>query len=469
MSSADDWITEPREPLTLQPTTDLGNALRLHGVYRKKFRHNDALGWLHWDGKIWRPDDSMAQVNKAAQSLHDLLRADIKVAEASGYDATAKDLSRAIKRAQGKTVIANALYLWKPHVFTPAIEFDQHPTRITVENGTLDLETQEVGPFDPGLHCTRMMPVRFDATAEAPFFTATLEYFMPDQQVREFLQRLFGYCLSNDIGEQQFTVMVGPGANGKSTILEAVRQVLGKGSDRGFSREVNPRVFEARSAGSGGNADPERFGLLGMKVITPIETDQELRLDAPFIKSVTGGEAMTARDLYRTSVTWKPSFKIIFASNHEPRIDDDSEGMWRRVHRVDFPVRIPEEHQLPWEATVRALRAERAGILNWMLTGYQEWRRHGLAAPPQITLASAMMREDQDQLGLFLRECTVPETGASTPRGDLWRMFQDWRRDDRALGRIGRTDFYSRMEKRLGAPDSYRCFRHIRINGFVPY
>jgi putative DNA primase/helicase len=469
VSAADAWIAEPRDPLTLRPTTDLGNALRLHDRYGEKFRHNTAMDWVRWDDQIWRPDDSAAQVSLAAQSLEHLIRDDLDVAKAGGYTDTAKDLFRAIRRVQGKSVIGNALALWRAHVFLPAVEFDQDPTKVTVGNGTLDLDTRKLTGFDPSLHCTRLMPVDHDPHAEAPFFTATLAYFVPDQQVREYLQRLFGYCLTNDIGEQQFTVMVGPGANGKSTILEAIRQVLGKGSERGFSREVNPKVFEARGAGSGANADPERFGLLGMRLVTPIETDAELRLDAPFIKSVTGGEAMTARDLYRTSVTWKPTFKIIFASNHEPRIDDDSEGMWRRVHKVDFGVRIPEEHKLPWEATVDALRAERAGILNWMLDGYDEWRQHGLAAPPQVALAAAVMREDQDQLGLFLRECTTPEEGALTVRGELWRVFGEWRRDDRAMHKIGRTDFYARMAKRLGDPDSRGNFRNIGVVSFIPY
>jgi putative DNA primase/helicase len=426
------------------------------------------MGWMYWTGQIWRPDDTAAQVEQVVQELPMILAREGMKAGALGYPESHKQLLKEARRAHSAGVMANAARLWRPRCFLPATEFDQDPSVVTMANCSLDIDTRERLPFDPTLYCTRRMPVVYDPKAEAPFFTETLAYFVPDLAVREYLQRLFGYCLSNQIGEQQFTVLYGSGANGKSTILEGIRQVLGKGDERGFSQEVNPKVFEARHAGSGAAPDPERFGLMGMRLVTPIETDHELHLDAPFIKSVTGGEAITARDLFKSSVTWKPSFKIIFASNHEPRIDDDSEGMWRRVHKVDFGVRIPEEKKMLWGETVAALEAERAGILNWMLDGYDEWREHGLAAPPQVTVATAMMRADQDQLGLFLAECTVAEEGARTPRSGLWDAFRYWRQDDKDLAKIGRSTFYARMAKRLGEPDSYRSFRNIRLTTYAP-
>ena len=195
--------------------------------------------------------------------------------------------------------------------------------------------------------------------------------------------------------------------------------MFGRGSERGFSHEVNPKVFEARSAGSGASPDPERFGLLGMRLVTPIETDTELRLDAPFIKSVTGGEAMTARDLFKyvadLEADLQDRLRLQPRAAHRRRLRGACGG---GCTRSTSTVRIPEEHRAALGGHREgSSRPRRPGILNWCWTGYDEWRRHGLAAPPQVELASAMMRADQDQLGLFLSECTA-RGGCADPARD---------------------------------------------------
>ena len=450
----------PFDPL---PTTDLANALRLDRRYGSRFRHNAAMGWSYWDGQLWRPDDTDAQIKSVIQGLQRLVGEEAAEAQKLGLDQHAKALLSYIRRAQAKVTMSNALALWQPRVFQAAGDFDQQTGVVTVDGGVLDLERRKVGDYDPSMLCTRRMPVSYREDAECPWFTATLEYFVPDQQVREYLQRWAGYCLTNDIGEQQFSIWYGKGANGKSTVLEAIRQVLGSEADRGFALEADTRVFEPRQPGSGQNADPDRVRMRGMKLVTAIESEAGFHLDSSFVKAVTGGEAMTARDLYRSSMTFKPSFKIVFVSNHEPVITDDSEGMWRRVHKVDWAVRIPDEYKLPWEVTVEKLRSERSGILNWCLDGYDEWLRHGLAAPPQVTLASTEMRLAQDKYGLFLRECTIPDPDGTVARPVLWAAYCEWRKGDKKLVGIGRNQFYREMEDRLGALDGYRRFQCIRV------
>jgi putative DNA primase/helicase len=464
----DPWVVEKRaEKLAVRPCNDIGNAWRLVDHYGYRFRHNEAQGWMFWNGQIWKPDDSEAQVSAASQELREIVRQEAVRAHEMGYTSSAKELFKAAARLHSAGPIANAVRLWRPHCFLPATEFDQDPSVVTVANGMLDLDTRERLPYDPSMYCTRRMPVRYDPAARAPFYEKTLETFVPDEAVRAYLQRLAGYCLTPLTGEQMFGIFIGPGSNGKSTILEAWRQVLGRSGDRGFSVEANPRTFETRTTGSGAGPDPERVGLLGARLVTPVETNTQLELDAAFVKSITGGESIVARDLYRTTLTFKPSFKLIFASNHQPKINDDSSGMWRRPHVVQFEVTMPEEKKLNFDEVVLRLEAERPGILNWMLEGYEQWKITGLDPPPQVLLATAEMRLAQDRYGLFLSEMGTLDPGnpaLTAGRAELWAAFNHWRNKDESMRRVGRNEFYEVMRNRLGAEDGYRRFHGINLS-----
>jgi putative DNA primase/helicase len=45
--------------------------------------------------------------------------------------------------------------------------------------------------------------------------------------VRDFVRRYIGYSLTGDTREQALAIVSGSGANGKSTLVETVRALLG--------------------------------------------------------------------------------------------------------------------------------------------------------------------------------------------------------------------------------------------------
>ena len=131
---------EPAIPTPEQiPLTDLGNVIRLHRAYGKIFRHNTALGWMHWNGMLWEPDDSEAQIGCTGQELQRLVRAEAKELNEAGVPDQAVKLLHYARRTQAATTISNALKLWKPRAFTPA--FVRPALRGSPCNGILDLET----------------------------------------------------------------------------------------------------------------------------------------------------------------------------------------------------------------------------------------------------------------------------------------------------------------------------------------
>ena len=119
-----------------------------------------------------------------------------------------------------------------------ASDFDQDPWTLNTENGTVDLRTGTLRPHRPEDLLSKMIPLRYDQHAECPQFMAFLFRIMgshPDasdgeninaEQMVSYLQKVFA-CAATWKPEKLLFVLYGEGNNGKTTLLEVIRDTLG--------------------------------------------------------------------------------------------------------------------------------------------------------------------------------------------------------------------------------------------------
>ena len=164
---------------------------------------------------------------------------------------------------------------------------------------------------------------------QAPRFTQFLdEIFNGDRELIEFVQRSVGYALTGYTTEQCFWVLCGRGANGKSTLLKAMSDAVG---DYGYTAPFS--TFERYQR----NGIPNDLAALaGRRFVISSETREGTKLNEGRLKSMTGGDALTARFLNQEYFTFQPMLKLFLGVNHKPTIEDLSLGWWRRVRLVEF-------------------------------------------------------------------------------------------------------------------------------------
>jgi putative DNA primase/helicase len=116
----------------------------------------------------------------------------------------------------------------EPGVAVRADELDADPELFNTAGGTIDTRTATVREPRRGDLITRAAPVVYDPDATRPVFDAFLARVQPREDVRAFLQRAAGYCLTGLTVERVLFVPHGNGRNGKSTLLELLRDVVGE-------------------------------------------------------------------------------------------------------------------------------------------------------------------------------------------------------------------------------------------------
>ncbi len=406
---------EPSPAAKPEPT-DLGNARRFVEQHRGEVRYCYAWRkWLVWTGQRWIIDDAGEVERKAKRTVRSML----VEASLEPDDAAAKVLARWAMQSQSAKHIGAMISLSQsePGIPISPNDLDTDPYLFNVANGTIDLHTGVRRDARREDLMTKMSPVAYDPAATCPAWDAFVEQIMGGKAALiTFLQKQIGYALTGDRREQCLFVFYGGGSNGKSTYLDALRACLGD-----YALHTGVDTFMTKR-GEGIPNDIAR--LFGARFVTAVESAEGKRLNESLVKTIAGGDPLVARFLHAEFFEFVPSFLVVIATNHLPRIDGADHGLWRKLRTVPFTVTIPDDEQdkgLPGK-----LRHELPGILRWAMDGCLAWQREGLAPPQAVADATASYRADSDLLGAWLAECCIVRSSVEETAKALFDSYKLW-------------------------------------------
>src|ERR1700722_2574636 len=407
---------------------DIGNAQRLLTRYGYALRFVVNVGWFAWDGRRWARDEGDVIARRCAQETakaifgelahlanKDDLKSRAKWAISSGYSAR----------------LAAMLSQAEPHVAITVDDVDQDPWLFNCANGTLDLRTRELSRHNPEDLITKLCPVAYDAAAPAPAWTTFLEeIFAGDTDLIGFVQRGFGYSLTGITREHVLFILHGAGSNGKSVLLETIASIFAD-----YAKQCPSDTFAAKDkTGSGISNDIAR--LVGSRLVSVVETDQDKRLAEGLVKQATGGDRMAARYMRQEFFEFSPQFKLWLATNHKPRIRGTDHGIWRRIRLIPFNVtfydadKAPDGEPVKNDRLVDTFKTELQGILAWVVRGCEEWQTAGLSPAEAINEATAEYRASQDVTAAFIDDCCDIGPNDFCAAGLLYKIYKKWALDN---------------------------------------
>ena len=395
--------------------TDIGNAERLVDTFGEHIRYcYPWKSWLVWDGKRWKRDDSGKIVRRAknvARSIHEEAARELDPDEQ-------KAINKWAIASQSEQRINSMISLARAEVSVAPADLDSDPMLLAVENGTVDLRTGEIRASRPEDLITKLAPVEYDPDARAPRFERFLEEIFPgDPELQAFVLRFAGYTLTGSTTERCMAILWGGGRNGKSTLVELLRDVMGD-----YARVTAAEtLLQKRSSGGASN---EIAALAGARFVSAAEVEKNRRLAESKVKELTGSDTITARFLFAELFDFKPEFKLWLSTNNKPEITGTDDAIWDRIRLIPFEVRFEGDsvdHDLP-----RKLREESAGVLAWMVRGCLDWQANGLAAPAAVRNATEEYRTEMDAFAEFLEDRCVTGPGKSATAEALYIEYQRW-------------------------------------------
>lgn len=312
---------------------------------------------------------------------------------------------------------------------------------INMENGVLNLQTKELLPHAPQYRQHKITNCSFDPQAQCPEFVAMMERLVPDAAVRKELQKAFGLCLAKEQlpAKKVLMLLVGPKDTGKTTVLNAILNVLGE-----YGTSVDNSILMQSSKDK--SRGPEMFDFRETLMITTSESNENDKLDTGRVKALTGETMQSVRNNYAVSMQKFKMIGLIFIdSNFRPYIPPRDTATWGRLRLFPFIHVVAEK-----DPTLKGkLEQEKSGIFNWILDGLNMVLEEKEIFETSIMLEyKGQYQKEMDTTQQFVADCLEP-TDSKTDRiqtSILFSTYKNWCQDNGFRDSV-RNKFYEEISK----------------------
>lgn len=425
---------------------DTGNARRFATRYRDAIVWVEGLGgWHVWDASSgrWRLDTDGEAMRMAIATVS-AINEEVKFIEEVKEKAKLRSfISASLNEARLRSMLSMARSL--KGMTAPASQFNANLRQFVVANGTIELLEGGSGiKFRQSLQTdwnSVSVSVRYVASSASDLWEKFLRRSIPDDEVREWVQRAAGYSLLGANPERLFFIVQGETSSGKSTFGEVVRDVLG---EYGAAYELN--LFRSQKE-QGPNVQLVR--LLPKRFILASEASAEVHLHADQIKRVTGSEALSGR-LNRSNemIERVPAFTPWLVTNATPTVRGADMALYRRIYTIPFneTIDVSEEDVFLGEKLRAGAGAE--AVLSWLVEGWKRYTVAGLRdAPAAVISATLGTREQLSEFDIWMTEQCVRGAEETAITEELYSNYSMWC-DDANVKRESKIEFGRMLSKR---------------------
>ena len=365
--------------------------------------------WMIWNGCYWESDQRSIITKLAYQFV-------TEAKEALFDRGKFSDLSN-LSQFESLNRLENIARFASTDCSVSATEFDTDPLLLASSSSWIDLGSGSSMAPNPKKLVSKALAVKHDQQATCPTFLQFLnDVFENDQDLIRFVQRAIGYSLTGSTSEQCLFIMIGDGANGKSTFINVINKLLGLYGTTAASQTL--------IANGGNSIGDDLVDLIGARLITVSETEEGQSLAEAKIKQMTGGDRLKGRPLYGSHIQFNIIGKLWLATNSLPQINNTDHGIWRRIKAIPFNRTFSAEEQD--KNLSDKLLKELPGILNWAIEGCLNWQNNGLQTPDIVEAQVAEYRISMDSISQFIQdECEV-DKDHSCAAFKFFQAYRDW-------------------------------------------
>lgn len=174
-----------------------------------------------------------------------------------------------------------------------------------------------------------------------------LNSIFPNKEVMQYFMKITGLSLFSNKYESMYC-LTGVGANGKGTLSDMIKKAIGNYFKQApstfitqiYTDERNPTLAQCK-------------GVRYLLITEPNENaNNECKLNIEFVNAITGRDTIAARDLYKSTIYYKPFFTPFLQCNVKPSLNKINNAVERRMKVLNFPHKFVDNPTEPQDRKV---------------------------------------------------------------------------------------------------------------------
>jgi P4 family phage/plasmid primase-like protien len=474
---------------TNDASTDVDLATVLYTIFKDRFvcvSVKDNM-WYEFEKNRWVECDQgnslRALISKDMHDIYTKKHRDI-MDMTSGLDPTSDQYTNARKKSRRIVDICTKLKTtsFKNNIMREVREqfydkdfidkIDTRPELLCFKNGVVDFNTKTFRrgqPDDNMSKTTKIDYIQLDTEKHRPQITEINEFMaqlFPEEELRTYMWEHLASTLIGTNREQTFNIYIGGGSNGKSKLIELMSACLGE------YKAVLPITAVTQKRAMIGGASPELAVLKGVRYAVMQEPTKGDRINEGILKEITGGDDMTARALFKNTITFVPQFKLVVCTNVLFDIKSNDDGTWRRIRLCPYKSKFcedpksddPEEpYQFLIDKNLDVKIKTWVNVFMAMLVKKAFETDGKVKTCAAVTASSNKYRNTQDYLSEFLRDkIRSADEDTYIKKTEVYEEFKKWYIVQHGKNIPKANELYDYMTKKFGKLTS-KGWRKCRI------
>ncbi len=265
------------------------------------------------------------------------------------------------------------------------------------------------------------------------------------------IDNYYGFELDNNHRYMTEDYIIHHNSNGKSTLAELIKTVLGK-----YASKVSMSVLTEQNRQSSSGANEQLMAFKKARLAFYSETNKSEKINCAIIKELTSQESISGRGIFEKQTNFRPMCNHLVTTNYEPCIRTTDNGIWRRIYKYEFKMTftMTPDPENKFEKMADATIAKefafndkiKEAFLGLLVEYYRDLHTNhngqlSNIACPTIKKESMIYRNNEDILNRFICENVIYSPDSESSMNEIIENYELWINEN-----IGKNSAPERVE-----------------------